>query len=81
MDIKVVFGQVLRQARKEKQISQERLALEADVDRSYISKLETGGYQPSLSMLFALAGVLEIKPSELVERVEEEFASIDVADC
>ncbi|MCB1736011.1 MAG: helix-turn-helix transcriptional regulator [Gammaproteobacteria bacterium] len=73
MDIKIVFGKVLRQARKEKQISQERLALEADVDRSYISKLETGAYQPSMSMLFALSGVLQIRPSELVRRVEEQY--------
>jgi len=71
VDIKVIFGSVLRDIRNEKKISQERLALEADLDRSYVSKLETGVYQPSISTLFAIAGVLEIRPGEIVNRVDE----------
>ena len=73
MDIKVAFGRTLREVRKEKNISQERLALEADIDRSYVSQLETGVYQPSLSMLFAISEVLEIMPADLVDRVEKRY--------
>ncbi|MGI1672030.1 MAG: helix-turn-helix transcriptional regulator [Neptuniibacter sp.] len=71
MDIKVAFGQVLREVRKEKNISQEQLALQSDIDRTYISKLERGKYQPTLETILALAPVLGCPPAELVERVEK----------
>lgn len=74
MDIKVIFGQVLRDRRKEKGISQEKLALEAGLDRSYISKLETGVYQPSMTTLFSIAEVLDVEPCEIVKRVSELYS-------
>ena len=73
MDVRVIFGQVLREVRNEQGVSQERLALEAGIDRSYISKLENGLYQPSLSMLFAIAEILNCRPGELVDLVEKEM--------
>ena len=75
MDIRITFGKVLKRIRKQKKISQERLALDADLDRAHISKLEHGVYQPNLSTIFALAKILECKPSELVEAVEVEINS------
>lgn len=75
MDIKVVFGQVLKELRTKKGISQEKLALEADIDRSYISKLENGAYQPSLAMVFAISKVLEIQAKDIVSLVEETLAT------
>ena len=77
MNIRVIFGEVLRQTRMQKHISQEQLALDADLDRSYVSKLECGVYQPSLSTLFALAQVLECRPRELVDRVEEKMTQAE----
>ena len=74
MDIKVVFGQVLRGLRKEKGVSQEKLALEAGIDRSYISKLETGVYQPSIATLFSIAEVLDVEPCEIVRQVSEVYS-------
>ena len=74
MDIKIIFGQVLRGLRKEKGVSQERLSLEAGLDRSYISKLETGVYQPSMSTLFSIAEVLDVEPSEIVKQVHEIYS-------
>ena len=70
MDIKAAFGSVLKELRTEKGLSQETLALEAGLDRSYVSKLETGVYQPSLSTLFAICEVLGVRPGNMVERVE-----------
>ena len=72
---KAVFGGVLKELRAEKGISQERLALDAGIDRSYISKLETGVYQPSLTMLFAIAGVLSVPPEEIVRRISASLES------
>ena len=73
MDIKEAFGRVLKVVRKEKGFSQEKLSFEAGRDRSYVSKIETGVYQPSLEMIFDYAEALEIKPSKLVELVENEM--------
>jgi len=62
------FGRVLRQARLSAEISQESLALESGIDRSYISILERGIRQPSLALIFAISPVLRVSPTELVAR-------------
>ncbi|CAC9625435.1 SOS-response repressor and protease LexA (EC 3.4.21.88) [uncultured Gammaproteobacteria bacterium] len=69
MKIKTIFVLVLKQARKEKGISQKQLAFDSNLDRSYISKLETGVYQPSISTIFTISEVLDIKPSDLIKEV------------
>jgi len=51
-------------------LSHERLALESDYSREYISLLERGRKSPSLGAVFRLAQVLAIPPSELVQRAE-----------
>jgi transcriptional regulator with XRE-family HTH domain len=49
-------------------MSQEALALEAGVDRTYVSLLERGKRQPTLGMLFQLAAVLGVSAATLVSR-------------
>lgn len=70
-----IFGQVLRTLRKKQKMSQESLAFQSNLDRTYISMLERGVHQPTLSSLFALAGALNMKASDLVKLVENEVAS------
>ena len=53
-----VLGQRIRDARKAKGWSQERLAFEAGIDRSYCGGLERGERNPSFNLLCALAKVL-----------------------
>lgn len=60
------FGQVLRDARTQAGISQEALALSCDIDRTYISLLERGLRQPTLSTLFSLSDVLGVAAETLV---------------
>jgi transcriptional regulator with XRE-family HTH domain len=67
------FGEVLRDYRTKTGISQEALALKADLDRTYISLLERGLRQPTLKTLFRLAGVLEIAPSTIVARISSKI--------
>jgi transcriptional regulator with XRE-family HTH domain len=67
----VAFGEVLRELRKQRGLSQEKLALEAGVERNYISLLELGKNSASLKMIFKLSAVLEILPSEMLRLVEE----------
>ena len=65
------FGHVLRALRKERGISQEALAMEADLQRNYISLIERGVNQPTVTTIFKLAVALGVKPSEILARVEE----------
>ncbi|WP_416381016.1 helix-turn-helix domain-containing protein [Hymenobacter sp. GOD-10R] len=64
------FGVVVREARNEQRLSQEELAFESNLDRTFISLLETGKKQPSLLTIFQLATALRISPSDLLKRVE-----------
>jgi transcriptional regulator with XRE-family HTH domain len=60
------FGQVLGEQRRARGLTQEALAYEAGIDRTFVGLLETGKRQPSLSVVFALAAALEVKPEKLV---------------
>lgn len=53
------LGREIREARQLAGISQEDLALMADIDRSYVSQLERGIANPSLLILHRLAKVLK----------------------
>lgn len=41
-ELSIAFGQLVRKHRKEKNISQERLALLCNIDRSYMGRIERG---------------------------------------
>jgi transcriptional regulator with XRE-family HTH domain len=69
-NIAAIFGKVLREQRNARGISQEALALSANVDRTFVSQMERGIRQPTLTTLCKLSHALEIQPSTLVARVE-----------
>lgn len=62
------FGRVLRELRTKAGLSQGQLALNAGLDRTYISLLERGLRQPTLLTLFRLAEILEVAPATMVAR-------------
>jgi transcriptional regulator with XRE-family HTH domain len=64
------FGLVLRRIRLKAGFSQEALALEAGLQRNYISLMELGRNQPTITTLFKLSAALEISPSDIVKEVE-----------
>ena len=64
------FGKTLRNKRLEKLLTQEDLAKESILSRSYISDLEMGKKDPSLFTVFKLAEALKLKPSALIDEVE-----------
>ena len=68
MDIREVFARNLRKFRQEKGLSQEALAHEAGVDRTYISALERGTYSASITMVARLATVLGVEAATLLQR-------------
>ncbi len=69
-DPAALFGANLRWARKRAGISQERLALDAKVDRAAISVYENGGREPNLRTVLKLALKLEVRPALLLEGIQ-----------
>ena len=66
-----MLGEELRKARDEAGLSQERLAFEAGVDRTYLSELENNHKSPTLDMLFRICEALKVPAFEIVRRVEQ----------
>ena len=60
------FGQALREVRRERELSQEKLALEAGFDRTYVSLVERGVKSPTVRAVVRLAEILKVLPSDLV---------------
>jgi transcriptional regulator with XRE-family HTH domain len=67
MDLREVFAANLRRLRHAKGLSQDDLAYEAEVSRSYLSQLEKGAFYASLKIVGRLATVLEVEPAELLK--------------
>jgi transcriptional regulator with XRE-family HTH domain len=64
------FGDALREIGKEHGISQEQLALDSGLDRTYVSLIERGAQSPTIRSVLKLADVLGVNPSEIVQRME-----------
>lgn len=71
MNLQQKLGLAIIKLRKEKGLSQEKFALEADVDRRYMSDLENGKRNPSLEIIEKIANRLEVSISELFLEVEK----------
>lgn len=65
------FGEVLREVRLERGLSQEELGQACDRHRTYISRLERGANSPTLSTIVQLADALGVRPSDLLRRSEQ----------
>lgn len=61
----IAFGKHLREIRKKKQLSMEKLAIEADVETSQVFRIEKGLVNPTLSSLKTLSTALNISLCEL----------------
>lgn len=70
-EITKYFGSTVRELRKEKNISQEKLAEIGDLDRSYISEVENGYKTPTIITVSKIAGALDVRPSKLFQLVEQ----------
>ena len=66
MDLRDVFAANLRRLRNAKGLSQDALAYEAEVSRSYLSQLEKGAFYASLKIIGRLAEALDAEPAELL---------------
>ena len=65
-ELTIQFGQLVRKYRKEKNMSQEQLALLCNIDLSYLVRIERGEVNPTLEKIYELSNALQIKASELM---------------
>lgn len=67
MDLVHILGQNVRRLRQLRGMTQEELALDAEMKRSYLSDLERGTRNPSVRALGRLALALGVKPEALLQ--------------
>lgn len=73
-ELEVAIGQVIREMREAKELSQEALGFACGRHRTYVSLVERGCNSPSLRTLQMLAEALGVRPSELVRRAEKKLS-------
>lgn len=66
MDVVQLLGANVRRHRQLKKMTQEQLALEAGMERSYVSDLERGTRNPTVRALGRLAHALDVRPEALL---------------
>lgn len=67
MDLVQLLGRNMRRLRRERGLSQEQLAHDADMKRSYVSDMERGTRNPSVRALGRIAQALKVPPTALLE--------------
>jgi transcriptional regulator with XRE-family HTH domain len=71
--IQIKFGKILRKYRLQQQLSQEKLAELANLDRTYISQIERGFKSPSIKVLIFLAQALHVEAHLLISELENDL--------
>lgn len=70
MNINKYFGQVIREERLKNKFSQEKLALKAGVDRTYITDIEKGERNISLIIAYKLSKALDVPFYKIFEKLK-----------
>ena len=70
MDVAIAFGKVIRELRIKAGLTQEQLGFEADLRRTFISVLELGQQQPTLTTIIKLSKPLNTSAASIVASVE-----------
>ncbi len=67
--LKQNFGTLIKQLREEKAVSQQVVADNCNLERAFISRLERGISEPSLSTIFKMAAYFGVAPGTLLDWV------------
>lgn len=70
----LAFGRTLRCFRQARGLTQEGLAFESDLDRTYISLLELGSRSPTMDTIAALCGAMNITFETLGRAIDVELS-------
>lgn len=68
----IAFGRRVREARKNKGISQESLAEMAGIDRSYMGNIERGEKNVTLKKVYEICDALEVDINDLVQQSQSD---------
>lgn len=71
MDIQAVVGKNVKRCRELKGLSQEELAFQSDLHRTYVSGVERGIRNPTVAIVARLANALGVTPANLLELQED----------
>ena len=69
MDIRVVVGRNVKRIREREELSQEELAFEARLHRTYISGVERGVRNPTVTVLQKISKALDVDPREFFKPI------------
>jgi len=69
----VVVGCVIQEFREKKKMSQELVSGLAGIGRTHLSAIERGERKPTLETFYKIGQALNIRPSVMLERIEEEM--------
>jgi transcriptional regulator with XRE-family HTH domain len=65
-DLKLLFGKNVRRARQHKNLTQEELAFDAEIDLTYMGGIERGKKNPSLMVMARIADALSVPLAKLL---------------
>ena len=68
----ILVGKTIAYMRQKKGVTQEVLSGLSDIGRTHLSAIERGERKPTLETLWRLASALDMRPSELVAKIEEQ---------
>lgn len=72
-DLPKAFGLALKKLRTDAGYSQDSLAKECKLDRTFISLLERGERQPTLTTLYKVAEALELTVQQIIAQVDQQL--------
>jgi len=75
MEIQAVVGRNVKRYRELKGVSQEELAFQSDLHRTYVSGVERGIRNPTVAIVARLAAALGVSPAALLELPERQSGS------
>jgi len=71
MNEEVLFRDILKKLRKEKGLTQKKLAEKADINEKYFGRIERGESSPTFNTILKLCNALEIKIDEFMKLIKE----------
>jgi len=77
MDEILIFGELVKELRNQRDLSQEKLASKTGLDRTFISLIENGKRNPTLLTLLKISGAFGLALSELMLEFEKRLGEVE----
>ena len=65
-ELSVAIGQLIRNQRTKQKLTQESLALQCGIDRSYMGRIERGEVNLTVEKIYEIASILKVSPKDLL---------------